>query len=132
MEPPLINILKAMGNETRLRILNLLQSGDLCVCELQFLLEISQSNISKHLQKLTSAGLLQFYQSAKYVYYTINTDIHREHPFMELILQTETPKLDRFQADRKRLAEYKARGFTCEDLKNGKICFNHQKTRNSY
>ncbi len=132
MEPPLINILKAISNQNRLRILNLLQSGDLCVCELQFLLEINQSNISKQLQKLTSAGLLQYYQSAKYVYYTINTEIWREHPFLEQILQSETSQIACFQADRKRLAEYKASGFTCEDLKKGKISINHPTTRNSY
>ncbi len=126
METQLIKILKALGNETRLRILNLLQNGDLCVCELQVLLNQSQSNISKHLNRLTSIGILNYYQSAKYIYYQIDQEMMKSFPFLEQILVSETKKLEQFQDDRARLAEYKGQGYTCDDLKKGKVDFTTQ------
>ena len=54
-------IFKALGDETRLRLVNLfLQTDeDLCVCEMVDALELPQYQISKHLTILKNAGLLQ-------------------------------------------------------------------------
>ena len=123
MEARLTQILKAMSDETRLRMLNLLNKNDLCVCELEVLLEISQSNASRHLSKLTNAGLLRYYKSAKYVYYTLNDEIVGNHPFVKEILNTETNQLEKCQRDNERLTNYKEAGYTCDDLKAGKVCF---------
>ena len=123
MEPKLIKILKAISDETRLRILNLLYQGDLCVCELEILLNINQSNASRHLNKLTNVGLLEYYKAAKYVYYKLNEGIINEYPFIKQLLTLETQKLDQCQKDNERLSDYKGAGFTCDDLKEGKVCF---------
>ncbi|ACB84345.1 ArsR/SmtB family transcription factor [Natranaerobius thermophilus] len=123
MEAKLIQILKALSDETRLRILNLLHQGDLCVCELEILLEISQSNASRHLSKLTAVELLRYYKSAKYVYYTINDEMIEKHPFIKQIFNIETAQLEKCQRDNERLAYYKETGYTCDDLKEGKVCF---------
>ena len=48
---------KALSDITRLRILNLLLQGDLCGCDLQNVLGVSQSNISRHLTYLKNSGL---------------------------------------------------------------------------
>jgi len=43
-------MLKAMADPTRLRILQALQHGEWCVCELAYALEVAQSTLSTHLQ----------------------------------------------------------------------------------
>ena len=55
----LVEIFKAFGDETRIRILNLLRNSEMCVCEIEAILGINQSNASRHLNKLKSTvGLL--------------------------------------------------------------------------
>jgi len=123
MEEKLIQIFKALSDETRLRIINLLNKDDLCVCELEIILELSQSSTSRHLSKLTTAGLLRYYKSAKYIYYTINDEVVEKHSFIKQILNTETAQLEKCQKDNERLSNYKEKGYTCSDLKEGKVCF---------
>ena len=55
--PRLAEILRAAGEPTRLRLLNLLRLGEACVCDLQVVLEIPQSTVSRHLATLRHAGL---------------------------------------------------------------------------
>jgi ArsR family transcriptional regulator len=53
-------LLKIIGHPTRLKILQLLkQNGELCVCELLPLLEVSQPNLSQHLSILKLSGLVE-------------------------------------------------------------------------
>ncbi len=54
---PLHRVLKAIAEPNRLRILNLLLEEPLCVCELEFLLDLPQPLLSRHLAYLRSAGL---------------------------------------------------------------------------
>ncbi len=128
METRLTRLLKALADDTRLRMLNLLQHHDLCVCELESLLDISQSNASRHLNKLTNAGLLEYYKAAKYVYYKINPEAIEEYPFIKVILTSEVTKLDQCREDYKKMAYYKSKGYTCDDLKAGTI--NYQLNQN--
>ncbi len=51
-------VLKVLADKNRLRILNLLTKKQMCVCELSFVLGVSQPSISRHLKKLTDAGLV--------------------------------------------------------------------------
>jgi ArsR family transcriptional regulator len=51
-------MLKAAADPTRLRLLNLLRLGSICVCDLQAVLQISQPNVSRHLAALRHAGLV--------------------------------------------------------------------------
>jgi ArsR family transcriptional regulator len=119
--------MKALGDETRLRIINLLNNGELCVCELEHLLDINQSNASRHLNKLTVAELITFEKRALYVYYNINKELYEEFPLLTEFLNKESSKLKKCQSDLERLTEYKASGMTCEELKEGKICFSNNK-----
>jgi len=123
MESKLTRILKALADDTRLRMLNLLQHHDLCVCELETLLGINQSNASRHLNKLTNTGLLEYYKAAKYVYYKINSETTKEYPFIAVILTSEIMKLDQCRNDYEKMAYYKSKGYTCDDLKAGTVDF---------
>lgn len=126
----LINILKAISDETRMRILNVLKDGDLCVCEIEVILDISQSNASRHLNKLTNAKILEYYKVAKYVYYKINKDTINEYDFIINIIEKQAPKLYQFVIDNERLKKYKGSGLSCDDLKEGKVHFEPLKLEN--
>jgi len=123
----LLNIMKALGDETRLRILNLLNEGELCVCELEHLLDINQSNASRHLNKLTVAELIVFEKRALYVYYNINKKVYDEFPLLLELINTELKRLEKCRNDLERLEAYKASGISCEELKEGKLCFDNNK-----
>jgi ArsR family transcriptional regulator len=61
----LIQILKALSDKTRLRILNLLMQSELCVGEIEYLLNINQSNTSRHLSSLKNATLITYEKKAQ-------------------------------------------------------------------
>ena len=55
----LMDVLKALADENRLRALRALQGGELCVCRLIALLELAPSTVSKHLSILRAARLVE-------------------------------------------------------------------------
>ena len=59
----------AIASKERLIIINALKEQDKCVCELETILNKSQSTISHHLRKLVAAGLIQGYKKQKFTYY---------------------------------------------------------------
>ena len=63
-------VLKALADQNRLRILNLLDSRALCVCDLEAILELNQSNLSRHLSKLKQAGIVSAQKKALFTYYS--------------------------------------------------------------
>ena len=68
-------IYKAMGDETRLAILLLiLRHGEICVCDVEGALGVSQSKASRHLRYLRNAGLLADRRDGVWVYYNIPKD----------------------------------------------------------
>lgn len=67
----LVNIFKLLGEETRLRIVNLLFVRRICVCELQDVLGISQVSASKHLAKLRQFGMVSTTKEGQRVYYSL-------------------------------------------------------------
>ncbi|HEX3032554.1 MAG TPA: metalloregulator ArsR/SmtB family transcription factor [Bacillota bacterium] len=114
----LVKVLKALADETRLRILHLLRMEELCVCELENILAITQSNASRHLSKLGSVGLITYTKRAQWVYYSYNRNLAQEFPFLEQLVEAELGKLIRAATDLERLGQYKGSGFSCEDLRN--------------
>ena len=63
---------KALADETRLRILNLLLVyEELCVCDVEVLLEVSQSRASRKLKSLKEAGLVDDRREGTWAYYRI-------------------------------------------------------------
>ena len=68
---PLSQLFGALEDETRLSIVALLAHGELCVCHLQALLSLSQSNVSRHLRILRLAGVVADRRSGRWVYYRL-------------------------------------------------------------
>jgi ArsR family transcriptional regulator, arsenate/arsenite/antimonite-responsive transcriptional repressor len=67
-------IFKALADATRLRILNLLVHGELCVCDIHFVLDSPQPNVSRHLTYLKNAGLVQDRREGPRIYYSLPQD----------------------------------------------------------
>jgi ArsR family transcriptional regulator len=70
----ILNSLRLIADETRLRLLLLLQKEELSVVELQEVLGMGQSRISSHLAQLRRAGLLQDRRAGKNIYYALAQD----------------------------------------------------------
>jgi ArsR family transcriptional regulator, arsenate/arsenite/antimonite-responsive transcriptional repressor len=63
------SVLKALGDRTRLRILGLLLTGEICVCHIHESLKISQPKASRHLAYLRRAGLVETRRDGLWVHY---------------------------------------------------------------
>ena len=61
----------ALADENRLRLLNLIRGGELCVCQLQGVLQTNQPKISRHLAYLRKAGLVEARQDGKWAHYRL-------------------------------------------------------------
>ena len=70
----LIKATKALSDETRLRILNLLNERECCVCEVMQALDISQTRASRNLGALYDAGFLRQRKEGLWSLYSINKD----------------------------------------------------------
>lgn len=64
-------IFRAFSDRTRLRILNLLRGGELCVCDLIAVLEVPQAKVSRHLAYLRRAGLVRSRKDGLWSYYVL-------------------------------------------------------------
>lgn len=110
-----IKILKALADENRLRIVSLLNQKSLCVCEIEFVLDMTQSNVSRHLGKLKEAGLVETEKRGQFIYYRFNRKSAATFGFLESLMAGVA---DKFQEDLSKLDKIKQSGFVC----GGKRC----------
>ncbi|MFZ5907342.1 MAG: ArsR/SmtB family transcription factor [Nitrospirota bacterium] len=68
----LVQIYKALSDETRLRIIKLLEHGELCVCDIVASLDIIQPKVSFHLGVLKEAGLVKDRRVGKWIHYRLD------------------------------------------------------------
>ena len=68
----LADIFKALGDETRLTIVQLLVGRELCVCDILDSFVMSQPAISHHLKILRQAGVVRDKREGKWIYYSLN------------------------------------------------------------
>src|SRR5262245_20547895 len=73
---PLTRLFRALGDETRLRIIALLSHGELCVCHIEKALDLSQPNVSRHLGILRAANVVDSRRDGTWVYYSIAEQQH--------------------------------------------------------
>jgi DNA-binding transcriptional ArsR family regulator len=72
--PQVVRLHRALGDDTRLRILRLLRDRDLYLTEIAQLLELSKPTIKHHLAQLRSAGLVTVTEEAGLTYYSLRRD----------------------------------------------------------
>jgi ArsR family transcriptional regulator, arsenate/arsenite/antimonite-responsive transcriptional repressor len=74
----LLEIFKTLSDETRLRILKLLEHGELCVCDIVAALDLIQPKVSFHLGVMKEAKLIKDRRQGKWIHYRIDdTDLFR-------------------------------------------------------
>lgn len=81
---PLTRAFRALGDETRVRILALLVHGELCVCHVEAALGLSQPNCSRQLGILKAAGIVDSRRDGTWVYYRIT---EQEHASVSSVLE---------------------------------------------
>jgi len=100
-----VEVFKALGDETRLRLVNLLLQSDeeICVCEMVDALNLPQYQISKHLTILKNAGLLQASRDGTWMYYRLDRE---ESPLLRDLFKVLSRHLDQesFADDAAKLA----------------------------
>lgn len=103
----ILKIFKTLSDPTRLRIISLLLGKNLCVCELTFILKMSQSRVSHQLRILRDAGLVDDKRDGKWMIYGIPLGIRSKI----------RPLLDMFGEEERRGSAQ-----LLKDLKNLKLC----------
>jgi ArsR family transcriptional regulator len=95
----------ALADKTRLRLLNLMRDGEICVCFLVEVLGESQPKISRHLAYLRGAGVVEARRDGKWMHYKI---VEPESDFAALLLQDTLDWLksqDDMRGEYRKLAE---------------------------
>jgi ArsR family transcriptional regulator len=95
----MIQLFKALSDETRLRILSVVWQGEMCVCEIEQALGLTQSNASRHLTVLKNAGLITGVKRAQWMYYIMNEQFGRDHAALLAYLQIQLKVLDSYKSD---------------------------------
>ena len=65
------SVFKAAADPTRVRILKILEGGEMCVCQVIAILSLGQSTVSKHLSILFQAGLVESRKDGRWIYYQL-------------------------------------------------------------
>lgn len=105
----LMNIFKALSEETRLRILKLLETGELCVCDIVAALDMVQPKVSFHLNALKEAGFLKDRKQGRWTHYRIDdSDFFRRFLLMSVLeripnkaVSEDNKRLDAFMQTKK-------------------------------
>lgn len=96
---------KALGDDTRLRILALLSQRELCVCQICYTLGLSQPNASKHLKCLKYAGLITCHKISQWCFYSVSADFEQRLSGLYGFLTEEWKDHPPFTADADRLIQ---------------------------
>jgi len=97
-------IFKALSDETRLRIVKLLEHGELCVCDIVAALNVVQPKASFHLGVLKEAGFIKDRKQGKWIHYSLNeADLFRR---MLMVSVCEKANGSFIEEDQKRLARF--------------------------
>lgn len=100
---PLADLLQALADPTRLRILALLRRMELSVGELAIILDQSQPRVSRHVRILADAGIVERRREGSWVFLTIAPEERTEPMFALVDAWADTPSEEAFQSDASKL-----------------------------
>lgn len=111
----LISAIKALSDETRLRIVNILLERECCVCEVMQSLDISQTRASRNLGILQEAGFLKTRRDGLWIVYSIDWETTNQYSSSLARLLKETPVIsDILARDKERLKRAQRTGPGCK------------------
>ncbi len=96
---------KGLADINRLRMLNLLLHGELCGCDIQYVLDTSQPNVSRHLQYLKNSGLVLDRRDGYRIYYRLAEPNVGSRKHLFEFLQQAFKNQEPYQGDTKKLKE---------------------------
>lgn len=104
----LVDFLKALSDPTRLKIAKLLSTEELAVCEIAYVMNVSQPTVSQHLRKLERLGLVKERKDGLVRYCSLNSQMLQElMGRLQGFLQLDDPVLDGMQDELARLQDVK-------------------------
>jgi ArsR family transcriptional regulator len=111
----LIRTMKALSDETRLRIMNILLERECCVCEVMQALDISQTRASRNLGILQKAGFLKTKREGLWIVYSLDQETNNQYvsSFTQLF-QNLTVSSDVLKKDRENLKHTQRIGPGCK------------------
>lgn len=95
----IVEIFRALSEESRLRILALLMQEEMCVCEIENCLELTQSNASRHLTILKNAGILTSTKKAQWIYYKVSEEFKRTNQELFSYISEKIKQIPGYDAD---------------------------------
>ncbi len=101
----LVEILKTLADENRLRMLMLLNEKELCVCQLMGITELSQPMVSRNLSLLYRAGFLEERREGKLKFYRVGKNLSPLHKEMLRLLRKSISEDESFKKDLETLQE---------------------------
>ena len=111
----LIKAMKALSDETRLRMLNVLMARECCVCEVMQALNVSQTRASRNLGILEAAGFLKSRREGLWMLYSIDwSGANRYASSLSRLIKESAVRHDVFNEDRKRLRKARRVGLKCD------------------
>jgi ArsR family transcriptional regulator len=116
----MVELFKVLGDENRLRIVNILLNNELCVCELEVMLKLTQSNVSRHLGKLKNEGIIKSVKDAQWIHYMIDEVFRQEHKVLLDYLRAKEFIKPIYTNDNRRYESYKSNGYNCSDIRKCK------------
>ncbi len=69
-----VAVSRALGHPARMRTINMLRSGELCVCQITEVLQLAQSTVSPHPRELRRAGLVGERKQGRWVFFALSSD----------------------------------------------------------
>ena len=109
-----VKAFKALSDETKLRVLNILLERECCVCEVMQALDISQSKASRHLSALYDAGFLKLRKDGLWSLYSIDGEGVPEYiPDLVGAVKKAMKNNNVVAQDLERLQKAKRMGMTC-------------------
>ena len=109
-------IFKAIGDYSRVRIINLLMRERLCVTELSNIMQMSISAISRHLSRLNLVGIIEDNHEAQWVYYEIADKFADDNELLLQYISKSTESDPIIKGDIIRMQRYKKSEYCCRDL----------------
>lgn len=97
-------LFKSVSDQTRLRILNLLSNGEVCVCDISAALNLPQPKVSRHLAHLRNAGLVKDTRKGAWIFYSMAKLPSQLHRSIIRAVKTSHGASDVLQKDLRRLA----------------------------
>jgi len=100
-----LEIIKSLGDLNRLRILKiLLNFEEACNCDFEEVLQLNQSNASRHITKLKKDKLIICKRIGKWSYYRLNSELLKEYSFILKILESLENEV--FEEDKKNFIKF--------------------------